>query len=97
MKGIIIIPIFFLIMLVALIIYDSINATIERKDILLKEDRIYFNEIVSKSNKTSYPLNIDSLHYVVFGQSNSHEKRVAMLKDADSIISVYSDKMHILQ
>ena len=72
MKSIIIIPIFFIVMLVALIIRDSIEATIEKKDLLMKEDRIHFNDIVNKSNKTSYPLNIDSLHYVVFGQSNSH-------------------------
>jgi hypothetical protein len=84
-------------MLVVLIINDSINATIERRDLLMKEDRIHFNDIVNKSNKTSYPLNIDSLHYVVFGQSNSHENREAMLKDVDSIISVYADKMQILQ
>jgi hypothetical protein len=84
-------------MLVVLIINDSINATIERRDLLMKEDRIHFNDVVNKSNKTSYPLNIDSLHYVVFGQSNSHEKREAMLKDIDSIISAYADKMQILQ
>jgi len=84
-------------MLVVLIIRDSTNATIETKNLLMTEDRIHFNEIVNKSIKTSYPLNIDSLHYVVFGQSNSHEKREAMLQGIDSIISAQADKMQILQ
>jgi len=97
MKSIIIIPIFFLVMLLGLIIYDSIHASFARKDLLLKEDRIYFNEIVSKSNNTSYPLNIDSLHYVVFEHSNNHDRRMQMLEHVDSMVSAHANKMQMLQ
>ena len=97
MKSMIIIPVFFLAMLLALIIYDCINAAITKKDLLLKEDRIYFNEIVSKSNNTSYPLNIDSLHYVVFEHLNNHERRLQMLQHVDSMVSAHADEIQMLQ
>lgn len=97
MKSIIIIPIFFIALLLAFIIHDIIDAAIAKKELLLKEDRIYFNDLVTKSYKTSYQLNIDSLHYVVFAQSNSHELRHQILQHVDSLISVHADKMQILQ
>lgn len=96
MKSIIIIPIFFLLMLVALIIYDSIGAVRIKKDILLKEDRIHFHDIVIKAGHVNYALNIDSFHYVVFIQPNSHESRMKMLEQMDSLISGFADRLQMI-
>ncbi|CAN5757066.1 hypothetical protein BH10BAC2_BH10BAC2_07630 [soil metagenome] len=96
MKSVIIIPIFFLLMLVALIIYDSIGAVRIKKDLLLKEDRIHFHDIVVKAGHTNYSLNIDSFHYMVFIQPNDHESRAKMLEQMDSLISVFADRLQIL-
>ena len=97
MKSIIIVPIFFIALLLAFIIHDVIDSAIEQKEFLIKQDRIYFNDLVTKSYKASYQLNIDSLHYVVFTQSNSHEMRHEMLQHVDSLISVNADRLQILQ
>lgn len=96
MKSIIIIPIFFLLMLVALIIYDSIGAVRLKKDLLLKEDRIHFHDIVVKAGHTNYHFNIDSFHYVVFIQPNTHESRAKMLENMDSLISIFADRLQML-
>jgi hypothetical protein len=96
MKSVIIIPIFFLLMLVALVIYDSVSAVRMKNDILLKEDRIHFHDIIIKAGHTNYPLNIDSFHYVIFIQPNDHKGRAKMLGQMDSIILVFADRLQIL-
>lgn len=96
MKSMIIVPIFFLAMLVALIVYDSIEAVRTKNVVLLREDRIHFHNIIAKVNTTNFPLNIDSFHYVVFVQSNNHESRTEMMSEMDSLITVFADKVQIL-
>jgi len=96
MKSIIYVPIFFLALLLALIVYDSYYAMNMRKDLLLKEDRIRFHDIVIKAGHSHYPLNIDSFHYVVFMQSHRHEERLKMFENMDTLISVFADRLQIL-
>ncbi|QEC67231.1 hypothetical protein FRZ67_07955 [Panacibacter ginsenosidivorans] len=96
MKSIIYIPIFFLAMLLALIVYDGINAINMRNDMLLKEDRIHFHSIVVKAGHTHYHFNIDSFHYVVFVQPHDHEERSKMLDDMDTTILVFAERLQIL-
>jgi hypothetical protein len=96
MKSIVYVPIFFLALLLSLIVYDGYHAMNMRKDLLLKEDRIRFHDIVIKAGHTHYPLNIDSFHYVVFMQAHSHDERLKMLDDMDTIISVFADRLQIL-
>ena len=96
MKSVIYIPIFFLAMLLALIVYDGISAINMRNDLLLKEDRIHFHNIVIKAGHTHYHLNIDSLHYVVFTQPHDHEERLQILDSIDTAIIVFADRVQIL-
>jgi hypothetical protein len=96
MKSIIIIPIFFLLMLLILIIYDSVDAVRMRNDLSLKEDRIHFHDIVVKAGHTNFSLNIDSFHYIVFIQTNDHKSRLKMLQQMDSTISVFAERRQIL-
>lgn len=96
MKSIIYIPVFFLAMLFALIVYDGISAYNMRNDLLLKEDRIHFHNIVIKASHTHYHLNIDSFHYVLFVQPHDHEERQKMLDDIDTAIIVFADRVQIL-
>lgn len=96
MKSIIIIPIFFLLMLVALIVYDGVSAMRMKNDILLKEDRIHFHDIVVKAGHTNYPLNVDSFHYVVFINPHDHKNRAKMLEQMDSLILAFADNLQIL-
>lgn len=86
------VPVFFLTMLFILIVYDGINAVAMRNDILLKEDRIRFHNLIIKASHTHYHLNIDSFHYVVFNQSEDHDERIKMLNDMDTLITVYADR-----
>ena len=83
-------------MLLALIVYDGISAINMRNDLLLKEDRIHFHDIVIKAGHTHYRLNIDSFHYVLFTQPHDHEERMKMLDDVDTAIIVFADQVQIL-
>ena len=90
------VPLFFIAMLLALIVYDGIDAINTRNDLLLKEDRIHFHNIVIKAGHTHYQLNIDSFHYVVFTQPHDHVERMKMLDDIDTAIIVFADRVQIL-
>ena len=92
MKSMIYVPLFFLSMLLALVIYDAVNAFNLRKDLLLKEDRIHFSYLIVKSAHAHYPLIIDSFHYVVFTQHHDHDERLKMLEEMDSVILLYVEK-----
>lgn len=91
MKRMIYVPLIFLFMLLSLIIYDAFDAYSLRKDMLLKQDRIRFSNIIVKAAHAHYPLKIDSFHYIIFVQRNTHDDRVKMFNDVESRISVYAE------